>query len=70
MALVRKAAAQATQTSLVRTSSATNREADAQRKRARTLFRPDVVTLDINMPEMDGLTALSLIMAEDRKSVV
>lgn len=24
---------------------------------------PDVVTLDINMPEMDGLTALSLIMA-------
>jgi two-component system, chemotaxis family, protein-glutamate methylesterase/glutaminase len=27
-------------------------------------FKPDVVTLDINMPEMDGLTALSLIMAE------
>lgn len=27
-------------------------------------FRPDVVTLDINMPEMDGLTALSLIMAD------
>jgi two-component system chemotaxis response regulator CheB len=27
-------------------------------------FQPDVVTLDINMPEMDGLTALSLIMAE------
>jgi two-component system chemotaxis response regulator CheB len=27
-------------------------------------FTPDVVTLDINMPEMDGLTALSLIMAE------
>lgn len=25
-------------------------------------FEPDVVTLDINMPEMDGLTALSLIM--------
>ncbi|PXW98005.1 two-component system chemotaxis response regulator CheB [Sphaerotilus hippei] len=25
--------------------------------------QPDVVTLDINMPEMDGLTALSLIMA-------
>ncbi|MEN9757510.1 MAG: chemotaxis response regulator CheB [Pseudomonadota bacterium] len=27
-------------------------------------FQPDVVTLDINMPEMDGLSALSLIMAE------
>jgi two-component system chemotaxis response regulator CheB len=25
-------------------------------------LKPDVVTLDINMPEMDGLTALSLIM--------
>ena len=25
-------------------------------------FEPDVVTLDINMPEMDGLTALSLLM--------
>ena len=25
-------------------------------------WQPDVVTLDINMPEMDGLTALSLIM--------
>ena len=28
------------------------------------VFRPDVVTLDINMPEMDGLSCLSLIMAE------
>lgn len=27
-------------------------------------FQPDVVTLDINMPEMDGLTALSHIMVE------
>ena len=27
-----------------------------------TEWRPDVVTLDINMPEMDGLTALSLMM--------
>jgi two-component system chemotaxis response regulator CheB len=26
-------------------------------------FKPDVVTLDINMPEMDGLTALSHMMA-------
>lgn len=27
-------------------------------------FQPDVVTLDINMPEMDGITALSLLMAQ------
>ena len=27
-------------------------------------LRPDVVTLDINMPIMDGLTALAHIMAE------
>ncbi len=27
-----------------------------------TEWHPDVVTLDINMPEMDGLTALSLMM--------
>jgi two-component system chemotaxis response regulator CheB len=33
-------------------------------------FQPDVVTLDINMPEMDGLTALSLIMAERPIAVV
>jgi two-component system, chemotaxis family, protein-glutamate methylesterase/glutaminase len=33
-------------------------------------FRPDVVTLDINMPEMDGITALSLIMAERAVPVV
>jgi len=33
-------------------------------------FLPDVVTLDINMPEMDGLTALSLIMAERQVPVV
>ena len=33
-------------------------------------FLPDVVTLDINMPEMDGLTALSLIMAEREVPVV
>jgi two-component system chemotaxis response regulator CheB len=33
-------------------------------------FQPDVVTLDINMPEMDGLTALSLIMAERPVAIV
>jgi two-component system chemotaxis response regulator CheB len=33
-------------------------------------FAPDVITLDINMPEMDGLTALSLIMVERPVPVV
>lgn len=33
-------------------------------------FMPDVITLDINMPEMDGITALSLIMAERPVPVV
>ena len=33
-------------------------------------FQPDVVTLDINMPEMDGLTALSLMMAQRPVPVV
>ena len=33
-------------------------------------FKPDVITLDINMPEMDGLTALSLLMAERPVPVV
>jgi len=33
-------------------------------------FRPDVITLDINMPEMDGITALSLLMAERPVPVV
>jgi len=34
------------------------------------VFQPDVVTLDINMPEMDGITALSLMMAERPVPVV
>ena len=33
-------------------------------------FQPDVITLDINMPEMDGLTALSLIMSDRPVPVV
>ncbi|MGN7610962.1 chemotaxis-specific protein-glutamate methyltransferase CheB [Magnetococcales bacterium HHB-1] len=33
-------------------------------------FQPDVVTLDINMPVMDGLTCLSRIMAESPRPVV
>lgn len=33
-------------------------------------IRPDVVTLDINMPEMDGLTCLSTIMREHPLPVV
>jgi two-component system chemotaxis response regulator CheB len=37
---------------------------------ANRVFQPDVVTLDINMPEMDGITALSLIMAERAVPVV
>lgn len=35
-----------------------------------TAFQPDVVTLDINMPEMDGLTALSLLMTTRPTPVV
>lgn len=33
-------------------------------------FKPDVITLDINMPEMDGLTCLSHIMAQRPTPVV
>jgi two-component system chemotaxis response regulator CheB len=33
-------------------------------------FNPDVVTLDVNMPEMDGLTCLSHIMARFPRPVV
>jgi two-component system chemotaxis response regulator CheB len=35
-----------------------------------TAFKPDVLTLDINMPEMDGITALSHIMATRPVAVV
>lgn len=38
-------------------------------ERARS-FDPDVILLDINMPEMDGLTALSMLMAEKPRPVV
>lgn len=33
-------------------------------------FNPDVITLDINMPEMDGLTALAMLMAEKPTPVI
>ncbi|MCF8483251.1 MAG: chemotaxis-specific protein-glutamate methyltransferase CheB [Rhodospirillum sp.] len=33
-------------------------------------FAPDVITLDVNMPEMDGLTCLSRIMAQRPTPVV
>jgi len=35
-----------------------------------TAFQPDVITLDINMPEMDGITALSHIMEQRPVAVV
>ncbi len=35
-----------------------------------TSFDPDVITLDINMPEMDGITCLSRIMVEKPKPVL
>jgi len=38
--------------------------------RALDEFAPDVITLDINMPEMDGLTCLSRIMVQRPKPVV
>jgi two-component system chemotaxis response regulator CheB len=38
--------------------------------RALNEFDPDVITLDVNMPEMDGLTCLSRIMVQRPKPVV
>ncbi len=32
--------------------------------------RPDVVTMDITMPDMDGLTAVDLIMKKDPAAVI
>jgi two-component system chemotaxis response regulator CheB len=55
------------------------RESDFEIRQARTgaeavrenrEFQPDVVTLDINMPEMDGITALSQMMVERPVPVV
>ena len=34
------------------------------------LLKPDIVTLDVDMPEMDGLTALGYIMSESPRPVV
>ena len=34
------------------------------------LFRSDVVTMDIEMPEMDGLTALKRVMMEMPRPVI
>lgn len=34
------------------------------------LFEPDVITLDVNMPEMDGLTCLNEIMTQAPRPVV
>lgn len=42
------------------------KEAVAKVKR----LKPDVVTMDVEMPEMDGITALKLIMAENPCQVV
>jgi two-component system chemotaxis response regulator CheB len=42
----------------------------AEALEANLRFQPDVVTLDINMPEMDGLTALSRMMLDRPVPVV
>jgi two-component system, chemotaxis family, chemotaxis protein CheY len=33
-------------------------------------FRPDVITMDITMPDMDGLTAVELILKIDSGAVI
>jgi two-component system chemotaxis response regulator CheY len=46
--------------------AATGREAVDRYKE----LSPDVVTLDINMPEMDGIAALGAILAHDAKAKI
>ncbi len=33
-------------------------------------YMPDVVTMDITMPDMDGLTAVELILSMDKNAVI
>lgn len=33
-------------------------------------FRPDVITMDITMPDMDGLTAVDLILKIDSNAII
>jgi two-component system chemotaxis response regulator CheY len=33
-------------------------------------YRPDLVTMDITMPEMDGITAVKLILEEDPEAKI
>ncbi len=35
-----------------------------------TRFKPDVVTMDITMPEMDGLTAVELILRSNPRATI
>jgi len=48
---------------------ATGRDGEEGVELAKTL-RPDIITLDIEMPRMDGLTALKKIMSECPTSVI
>ena len=34
------------------------------------IFQPDVVTMDITMPDMDGLTAVDLILQIDSNAII
>ncbi len=33
-------------------------------------FKPDVITMDITMPDMDGLTAVDLILKIDSRAII
>ena len=60
-------------TQLLRDRRATSRSGRPQRRRgARAVqeFDPQVITLDVNMPEMDGLTCLCQIMMQAPRPVV